>query len=163
MQAPAISLHQCLKSCHIGSFPVWAVFLQGCFVLTSRNFYYMMIINNAIGGMFIMMALNFQAAKHKKMLMERTKNCTVRLGDVSAEFPENSIVWITTGKKGEPKSILSMSSWRISRRFTSAVYSRKIRSRSSISPRYTRICDALAPMEGLRPRFSLNRTACVRF
>ena len=42
-----------------------------------------------------MMALNFQAAKHKKMLMERTKNCTVRLGDVSAEFPENSIVWIT--------------------------------------------------------------------
>ena len=50
-----------------------------------------------------MMALNFQAAKHKKMLMERTKNCTVRLGDVSKEFPENSIVWITTGKKGEPK------------------------------------------------------------
>jgi hypothetical protein len=30
-----------------------------------------------------MMALYFQAAKHKKMLMERTKNCTVRLGDVS--------------------------------------------------------------------------------
>jgi hypothetical protein len=53
--------------------------------------------------MFIMMALNFQAAKHKKMLMERTKNCTVRLGDVSKEFPENSIVWITTGKKGEAK------------------------------------------------------------
>ena len=51
----------------------------------------------------IMMALNFQAAKHKKMLMERTKNCTVRLGDVSAQFPENSIVWVTTGKKGEPK------------------------------------------------------------
>ena len=50
-----------------------------------------------------MMALNFQAAKHKKMLMERTKNCTVRLGDVSAQFPENSIVWVTTGKKGEPK------------------------------------------------------------
>lgn len=50
-----------------------------------------------------MMALNFQAAKHKKMLMERTKNCTVRLGDVSAQFPENSIVWITTGVKGEPK------------------------------------------------------------
>ena len=50
-----------------------------------------------------MMALNFQAAKHKKMLMERTKNCTVRLGDVSAQFPENSIVWVTTGDKGEPK------------------------------------------------------------
>lgn len=50
-----------------------------------------------------MMALNFKAAKHKKMLMERTKNCTVRLGDVSKEYPENSIVWITTGEKGEPK------------------------------------------------------------
>lgn len=54
-------------------------------------------------GVFMMMALNFQAAKHKKMLMERTKNCTVRLGDVSKQYPESSIVWITTGKKGEPK------------------------------------------------------------
>ena len=52
---------------------------------------------------FSMMALNFQAAKHKKMLMERTKNCTVRLGDVSKLYPEGSVVWITTGKKGEPK------------------------------------------------------------
>lgn len=51
----------------------------------------------------MMMALNFQAAKHKKMLIERTKNCTVRLGDVSAQFPENSIVWVTTGVKGESK------------------------------------------------------------
>ena len=50
-----------------------------------------------------MMALNFQAAKHKKMIMERTKNCTVRLGDVSKLYPEGSIVWITSGKKGEPK------------------------------------------------------------
>ena len=50
-----------------------------------------------------MMALSFQAAKHKKMLMERTKNCTVRLGDVSKLAPEGSVVWITTGKKGEPK------------------------------------------------------------
>ena len=41
-----------------------------------------------------MMALNFQAAKHKKMIMERTKNCTVRLGDVSKLYPEGSIVWI---------------------------------------------------------------------
>ena len=50
-----------------------------------------------------MMALNFQAAKHKKMLMERTKNCTVRIGDVSKLYPEGSIVWMTAGKKGEPK------------------------------------------------------------
>ena len=53
-----------------------------------------------------MMALNFQAAKHKKMLMERTKNCTVRLGDVSQLYPEGSIVWITTGKKFTPKKKL---------------------------------------------------------
>ena len=53
-----------------------------------------------------MMALNFQAAKHKKMLMERTKNCTVRLGDVSQLYPEGSIVWITTGKPGEQKQKL---------------------------------------------------------
>ena len=109
-----------------------------------------------------MMALNFQAAKHKKMLMERTKNCTVRLGDVSAEFPENSIVWITTGKKGEPKHKLytafldkvrvktmgtltsairtrrltpSMNSWRISRKSTSVASSRKTRSRSYTFPK----------------------------
>ena len=37
-----------------------------------------------------MMALNFRAGKHKKMLMERRKKCTVRLGDVSGTFPEGS-------------------------------------------------------------------------
>ena len=50
-----------------------------------------------------MMSLNFQAPKHEKMLVARTKNCTVRLGDVSREYPESSIVWITTGTKFEPK------------------------------------------------------------
>ena len=30
-----------------------------------------------------MMSLNFQAEKHEKMLIERSKRCTVRLGDVS--------------------------------------------------------------------------------
>ena len=50
-----------------------------------------------------MMSLNFQAAKHEKMIVARTKNCTVRLGDVSKLYPEGSVVWITTGKKGEPK------------------------------------------------------------
>ena len=53
-----------------------------------------------------MMSLNFQAEKHAKMLAARTKRCTVRLGDVSNQFPENSIVWITTGKKFEPKQRL---------------------------------------------------------
>lgn len=50
-----------------------------------------------------MMSLNFQAEKHAKMLNDRTKRCTVRLGDVSDRYPENSIVWITTGKKFTPK------------------------------------------------------------
>ena len=53
-----------------------------------------------------MMSLNFQAEKHAKMLAARTNRCTVRLGDVSKQFPENSIVWITTGKKFEPKQRL---------------------------------------------------------
>ena len=53
-----------------------------------------------------MMALNFRDKKHKKMLIERTKKCTVRLGDVSDAFPENSIVWITTGETGEQKQKL---------------------------------------------------------
>ena len=53
-----------------------------------------------------MMALNFRAEKHKKMLLERTKNCTVRLGDVSGQVPQGSIVWITTGEEDEPKQKL---------------------------------------------------------
>lgn len=53
-----------------------------------------------------MMALNFREEKHKKMLIARAKKCTVRLGDVSAQFPENSIVWITAGEKGEQKQKL---------------------------------------------------------
>ncbi|MBO6177860.1 MAG: RNA-binding protein [Selenomonadaceae bacterium] len=53
-----------------------------------------------------MMALNFVEEKHKKMLIARTKKCTVRLGDVSGEFPENSIVWITAGEKGQQKQKL---------------------------------------------------------
>ena len=53
-----------------------------------------------------MMALNFREDKHKKMLIARTKRCTVRLGDISAQFPESSIVWITTGKPGEQKQKL---------------------------------------------------------
>lgn len=50
-----------------------------------------------------MMSLNFQAPKHEKMLIARTKNCTVRLGDVGAHYPESSIVWITTGTVGQSK------------------------------------------------------------
>lgn len=53
-----------------------------------------------------MMALNFQAKKHREMLMARSKNCTVRLGDVSEFYPESSVVWITVGKLGEAKEFL---------------------------------------------------------
>lgn len=53
-----------------------------------------------------MMSLNFQAEKHEKMLIERSKRCTVRLGDVSDKYPEGSIVWITAGKKFTQKKRL---------------------------------------------------------
>ncbi len=53
-----------------------------------------------------MMALNFREEKHKKMLIARTKKCTVRLGDVSDKFPESSVVWITAGETGEQKQKL---------------------------------------------------------
>ncbi|MBQ9364925.1 MAG: RNA-binding protein [Schwartzia sp.] len=53
-----------------------------------------------------MMALNFQAPKHARMLKERTKDCTVRLGDRSRLYPEGSIVWVTTGPKFQPKEKL---------------------------------------------------------
>ncbi len=53
-----------------------------------------------------MMALNFRAEKHKKMLLDRRKKCTVRLGDVSNQFPEGAVVWITAGLAGEPKEKL---------------------------------------------------------
>lgn len=46
-----------------------------------------------------MLALNFQSELHEKLLIERKKNYTIRLGDVSNIYIENSVVWITIGKK----------------------------------------------------------------
>jgi hypothetical protein len=46
-----------------------------------------------------MFALNFQSPNHENLLSTRQKNCTVRLGDISNNYPENSVVWITVGKK----------------------------------------------------------------
>ena len=54
----------------------------------------------------MLMSLNFQERKHREMLMARSKNCTVRLGDVTEFYPESSVVWITVGKKGETKEFL---------------------------------------------------------
>ena len=50
-----------------------------------------------------MFALNFQSPNHEKLLIARTKNCTVRLGDIRDSYPESSIVTITFGKKFSPK------------------------------------------------------------
>lgn len=50
-----------------------------------------------------MFALNFVSENHEQMLIARTKNCTVRLGDLTTNYPENSIVWVTYGKKFAPK------------------------------------------------------------
>jgi len=51
----------------------------------------------------MMLALNFQSELHEKLLIERKKNYTVRLGDISNIYLENSVVWITVGKKYAPK------------------------------------------------------------
>ena len=50
-----------------------------------------------------MFALNFQSPHHEELLLARIKNCTIRLGNVKDIYPENSIVWITFGKKFSPK------------------------------------------------------------
>jgi len=50
-----------------------------------------------------MFALNFQSPNHEKLLLSRTKNCTIRLGDIRDSYPESSIVSITFGKRFNPK------------------------------------------------------------
>jgi len=50
-----------------------------------------------------MFALNFQSPHHEKILLSRTKNCTIRLGDIRDSYPESSIVSITFGKRFSPK------------------------------------------------------------
>ncbi len=50
-----------------------------------------------------MFTLNFQSPNHEKLLISRQKNCTIRPGDMSDTYPENSIVWITVGEKFKTK------------------------------------------------------------
>ncbi|TWH46402.1 ASCH domain-containing protein [Sporomusa sp. KB1] len=50
-----------------------------------------------------MFALNFQSSYHEKLLQNRMKHCTVRLGDLRDVYVENSIVWITFGDRLSPK------------------------------------------------------------
>lgn len=53
-----------------------------------------------------MMALNFQDPKHERMLLARTKDCTVRLGDRSQNYPEGAVVWVTAGARFRQKKKL---------------------------------------------------------
>lgn len=46
-----------------------------------------------------MFALNFQWPQNEALLIQRKKDCTVRLGDIRDIYPENSIVWVTFGPK----------------------------------------------------------------
>jgi hypothetical protein len=47
-----------------------------------------------------MFALNFLSPHNEKLLLNRQKNVTIRLGDIRETYPENSVVWITVGRKG---------------------------------------------------------------
>jgi hypothetical protein len=53
-----------------------------------------------------MFALNFLSPHNEKLLLNRQKNVTIRLGDIRDTYPENSVVWITVGKKNQSKSKL---------------------------------------------------------
>ena len=57
-----------------------------------------------------MFALNFEWPNHEELLLNHRKNCTVRLGDSRDIYPENSLVWITFGKKYSPRRKLF---WRL--------------------------------------------------
>ncbi|MCC5467779.1 ASCH domain-containing protein [Pelosinus baikalensis] len=50
-----------------------------------------------------MFALNFLSPHNEKLLMNRKKNVTIRLGDIRDTYPENSVVWLTVGKKNSAK------------------------------------------------------------
>ncbi|MDR3590915.1 MAG: ASCH domain-containing protein [Negativicutes bacterium] len=53
-----------------------------------------------------MYALNFISPHNEKLLTARQKTATIRPGDISGIYSENSIVWITFGKKFGPKKKL---------------------------------------------------------
>ena len=55
-----------------------------------------------------MFALNFEWPQNEMLLLNRQKNCTVRLGDIRDTYKENSVVWITVGKKRQPKKRIYM-------------------------------------------------------
>jgi hypothetical protein len=53
-----------------------------------------------------MFALNFISPHNEMLLTARKKTATIRPGDISDIYSENSIVWVTFGKKYGPKKKL---------------------------------------------------------
>lgn len=47
----------------------------------------------------MLFALNFVLPHHEELLESRQKNATIRPGDIKDTYPENSVVWITVGKR----------------------------------------------------------------
>jgi hypothetical protein len=54
----------------------------------------------------MLFALNFISPHNEKLLLNRQKTATIRLGDIRDAYPESSIVWITFGSKYGPKKKL---------------------------------------------------------
>lgn len=54
----------------------------------------------------MLFALNFVLPHHEELLVSRQKNATIRPGDIKDTYPENSVVWVTVGKKFGPKKKL---------------------------------------------------------
>jgi len=53
-----------------------------------------------------MFALNFISEHNKQLLLSRHKSTTIRPGDIRDSYPENSIVWVTFGKRyGQKKRL----------------------------------------------------------
>ena len=53
-----------------------------------------------------MFALNFISEHNKQLLLSRKKTTTIRPGDIRNIYPENSIVWVTFGKRyGQKKRL----------------------------------------------------------
>ncbi|MDU4961408.1 MAG: RNA-binding protein [Sporomusaceae bacterium] len=50
-----------------------------------------------------MRALNFYSPQHHEQLRQRRKKCTIRLGDKAGKYAEGDVVWITVGKRYQPK------------------------------------------------------------
>lgn len=50
-----------------------------------------------------MRALNFYSSNYHSQLVCRRKTCTIRLGDKTNKYAEGDIVWVTVGKRFQPK------------------------------------------------------------